>query len=246
VKAFFSLRQLPMLSTMFLQIWEEVSSSFVYIHTYFFFGLREQQEPLPTAAKLNRNPNNTVQRFLLLFLSPWLGDDDCDFLAFNGTTPVKMWWYFFSPGNDGDGVTARVPNKAFVSPITLHSAIREKNEQGHVINGFQPMSILDAIPFVPLIPAADLEEVTTLFAAFLSIHHIQMAIKNESPYWRGRAATTIQVAWRYRRKRRNLAATSRSGSTYPSNKLSFLILHIALKEKMILNGNHMLDFITVV
>ncbi|KAI7756074.1 hypothetical protein M8C21_015513, partial [Ambrosia artemisiifolia] len=66
---------------------------------------------------------------------------------------------------------------------------------------------------------SDLEEVTTFYVAFLSIHHVQMAIKNKSPYWRGRAATTIQVAWRYRRKRRNSAATSRCGSTYPSNKL---------------------------
>ncbi|MFS7923360.1 putative cyclic nucleotide-binding domain, rmlC-like jelly roll [Helianthus anomalus] len=48
--------------------------------------------------------------------------------------------------------------------------------------------------------AADLEEVTTLFAGFLRNHRLQMAIRHESPYWWGLAATTIQVAWRYRKK----------------------------------------------
>ncbi|KAK1406405.1 hypothetical protein QVD17_41702 [Tagetes erecta] len=49
--------------------------------------------------------------------------------------------------------------------------------------------------------AADLEDVTTLFAGFLRNHRVQMAIRNVSPYWRGLAATTIQVIWRYRKKR---------------------------------------------
>ncbi|KAI7756344.1 hypothetical protein M8C21_020139 [Ambrosia artemisiifolia] len=65
--------------------------------------------------------------------------------------------------------------------------------------------------------AEDLEEVITLFARFFSNHRIQMAIKNESPYWRGRAATTIQLAWRYRKKRQSRAATSHSGTTLSSN-----------------------------
>ncbi|KAI7729652.1 hypothetical protein M8C21_015745 [Ambrosia artemisiifolia] len=58
--------------------------------------------------------------------------------------------------------------------------------------------------------AADLEEVTTLFAGFLRNHRVQMAIRNESPYWRGLAATTIQVKWRYRKRRLH------SGTTLPS------------------------------
>ncbi|KAJ9542617.1 hypothetical protein OSB04_029123 [Centaurea solstitialis] len=59
--------------------------------------------------------------------------------------------------------------------------------------------------------AADLEEVTSLFAGFLRNHRVQIAIRNESPYWRGLAATTIQVAWRYRKKRLSRARTSRGG-----------------------------------
>ncbi|KAI3796846.1 hypothetical protein L1987_39532 [Smallanthus sonchifolius] len=59
---------------------------------------------------------------------------------------------------------------------------------------------------------ADLGEVTTLFAIFLSDHRVQMAIKNESAYWRGLAATTIQVARIYRKKRQNCAHTSHTSS----------------------------------
>ncbi|CAA2981001.1 probable cyclic nucleotide-gated ion channel 20, chloroplastic isoform X1 [Olea europaea subsp. europaea] len=49
--------------------------------------------------------------------------------------------------------------------------------------------------------AADLEEVTSLFARFLRSPRVQGAIRYESPYWRGLAARIIQVAWRYRKKR---------------------------------------------
>ncbi|CAA0818113.1 Probable cyclic nucleotide-gated ion channel 20-chloroplastic [Striga hermonthica] len=49
--------------------------------------------------------------------------------------------------------------------------------------------------------AADLEEVTSLFARFLRSPRVQGAIRYESPYWRGLAARRIQVAWRYRKKR---------------------------------------------
>ncbi|KAK1263365.1 hypothetical protein QJS04_geneDACA017502 [Acorus gramineus] len=49
--------------------------------------------------------------------------------------------------------------------------------------------------------ATDLEEVTDLFARFLRNPRVQGVIRYESPYWRLIAATRIQVAWRYRRKR---------------------------------------------
>ncbi|XP_050377007.1 probable cyclic nucleotide-gated ion channel 20, chloroplastic isoform X2 [Argentina anserina] len=49
--------------------------------------------------------------------------------------------------------------------------------------------------------AADIGEVTSLFARFLRNPRVQGAIRYESPYWRGLAARCIQVAWRYRRKR---------------------------------------------
>ncbi|KAL7611695.1 probable cyclic nucleotide-gated ion channel 20, chloroplastic [Lactuca sativa] len=70
--------------------------------------------------------------------------------------------------------------------------------------------------------AADLEEVTTLFAGFLRNHRVQFAIRNESPYWRGLAATTIQVAWRYRKKRLSREQTSTRPSKASLHKrLSF-------------------------
>ncbi|CAI9766502.1 unnamed protein product [Fraxinus pennsylvanica] len=53
--------------------------------------------------------------------------------------------------------------------------------------------------------AADLEEVTSLFARFLRSPRVRGAIRYESPYWRGLAARIIQVAWRYRKKRLNRA-----------------------------------------
>ncbi|KAH0942533.1 hypothetical protein HID58_002170 [Brassica napus] len=49
--------------------------------------------------------------------------------------------------------------------------------------------------------AADLEDVTSLFSRFLRSHRVQGAIRYESPYCRLRAATQIQVAWRYRKRR---------------------------------------------
>ncbi|KAF5469277.1 hypothetical protein F2P56_013362 [Juglans regia] len=57
--------------------------------------------------------------------------------------------------------------------------------------------------------AADLEEVTSLFARFLRNQHVQGAIRYESPYWRSLAATRIQVAWRYRKKCLSRANTAR-------------------------------------
>uniref|UniRef100_A0A6N2KA75 Cyclic nucleotide-binding domain-containing protein n=1 Tax=Salix viminalis TaxID=40686 RepID=A0A6N2KA75_SALVM len=48
--------------------------------------------------------------------------------------------------------------------------------------------------------AADLEQVTSIFARHLRNPLVQGAIRYQSPYWRARAATIIQVAWRYRKK----------------------------------------------
>ncbi|KAI9174485.1 hypothetical protein LWI28_018100 [Acer negundo] len=69
--------------------------------------------------------------------------------------------------------------------------------------------------------AADLEEVTSLFARFLRNPRVQGAIRYESPYWRSLAAIRIQVAWRYRKKRLNRADTSsQSNSNHSSSSLS--------------------------
>ncbi|XP_057952112.1 probable cyclic nucleotide-gated ion channel 20, chloroplastic isoform X2 [Malania oleifera] len=52
-----------------------------------------------------------------------------------------------------------------------------------------------------ILRADDLEEVTSIFTRLLRNLRIQAAIRYESPYWRSLAATRLQVAWRYRKKR---------------------------------------------
>ncbi|XP_021601040.1 probable cyclic nucleotide-gated ion channel 20, chloroplastic isoform X7 [Manihot esculenta] len=61
--------------------------------------------------------------------------------------------------------------------------------------------------------AADLEEVTNIFARSLRNPRVQGAIRYESPYWRGRAATRIQVAWRYRQKLLKRRSSSQSNQS---------------------------------
>jgi len=56
--------------------------------------------------------------------------------------------------------------------------------------------------------AADLEEVTRLFSRLLRNPRVQGAIRYESPYWRTWAASCIQVAWKYRKKRQQRSATT--------------------------------------
>ncbi|KAL3724904.1 hypothetical protein ACJRO7_029988 [Eucalyptus globulus] len=63
--------------------------------------------------------------------------------------------------------------------------------------------------------AEDLEEVTRIFARFLRKPRVQGAIRYVSPYWRGLAATRIQVAWRYKKKR--LSRSDTSPSQHPSH-----------------------------
>nr|GMC75795.1 probable cyclic nucleotide-gated ion channel 20, chloroplastic isoform X1 [Ipomoea batatas] len=65
-----------------------------------------------------------------------------------------------------------------------------------------------------ILRAADIEEVTSLFARFLRSPRVQGAIRYASPYWRGRAVRCIQVAWRYRKKRQ-----SRADSASPQHSL---------------------------
>ncbi|KAK9714311.1 hypothetical protein RND81_06G085600 [Saponaria officinalis] len=61
-----------------------------------------------------------------------------------------------------------------------------------------------------ILKAVDLEEVTSLFARFLRNPRVQGAIRYDSPYWRCFAATRIQVAWRYRKKRLHRKTTRRA------------------------------------
>ncbi|WJX71869.1 putative cyclic nucleotide-gated ion channel 20, chloroplastic [Trifolium repens] len=53
--------------------------------------------------------------------------------------------------------------------------------------------------------AADLEEVTTIFMRSFRNFLVQGPLRYESPYWRSLAATRIQVAWRYWKKRQKLS-----------------------------------------
>lgn len=62
--------------------------------------------------------------------------------------------------------------------------------------------------------AADLEEVTVLFARFLRNPRVQGAIRYESPYWRNMAAVRIQVAWKYRQKRLKRIESSTGASSH--------------------------------
>ncbi|CAN6253107.1 unnamed protein product [Urochloa humidicola] len=69
--------------------------------------------------------------------------------------------------------------------------------------------------------ASDLEEVTSQFARFLRNPRVQGAIRYESPYWRTIAATRIQVAWRYRKRRLKRAELSRlNEESYPSYSIT--------------------------
>ncbi|CAH1435707.1 unnamed protein product [Lactuca virosa] len=54
---------------------------------------------------------------------------------------------------------------------------------------------------------AELDEVTNLFCEYFRNPRVQHAIRNQSPYWRSRAAYTIQVAWRWYKKRQRCAKT---------------------------------------
>ncbi|KAL3570722.1 hypothetical protein D5086_027971, partial [Populus alba] len=70
--------------------------------------------------------------------------------------------------------------------------------------------------------AADLEQVTSLFARHLRNPLVQGAIRYQSPYWRALAATRIQVYWRYRQKRLKRSKTTQSNHFAPqSNHSSF-------------------------
>ncbi|XP_015578129.1 probable cyclic nucleotide-gated ion channel 20, chloroplastic isoform X2 [Ricinus communis] len=91
-----------------------------------------------------------------------------------------------------DGVKVKIPGQRLISSRTVRC-----------------LSNVEAFS----LRAADLEEVTNLFARNLRDSRVQGAIRYESPYWRGLAATRIQVAWRYRQKRLKHISTSRSNQS---------------------------------
>ncbi|KAL8245913.1 hypothetical protein R6Q59_007129 [Mikania micrantha] len=84
--------------------------------------------------------------------------------------------------------------------LSLKGDTRNHRKQGNKLVSKRTVICLTNVEAFVL-RAADLEELTTLFAAYLRNHRVQMAIRIESPYWQGLAATTIQVKWRYRMKK---------------------------------------------
>ncbi|XP_077230567.1 putative cyclic nucleotide-gated ion channel 20, chloroplastic [Tasmannia lanceolata] len=67
-----------------------------------------------------------------------------------------------------------------------------------------------------ILRADDLEGVTSLFSRFLRNPRVQGAIRYESQFWRAKAATHIQVKWRYRQKRLNRAEGLKSQPNHQS------------------------------
>ncbi|KAF5187296.1 Cyclic nucleotide-gated ion channel [Thalictrum thalictroides] len=89
-------------------------------------------------------------------------------------------WCFDRSSVNKDGRKARIPGQGFHSNRTVTCSTN--------VEAFS-------------LRATDLEEVTALFPRFLRSPRVQGAIRYESPYWRVLAASHIQVAWRYRKKR---------------------------------------------
>ncbi|PWA98503.1 cyclic nucleotide-binding transporter 1 [Artemisia annua] len=93
---------------------------------------------------------------------------------------------------------------------SLNGDTRNQKHPGYICLSNRTVKCLTNVEAFVL-RAADLKEVTTLFAGYLRNHRVQISIRNESPYWQGLAASTIQVAWRYRKKCLSRADTSRRG-----------------------------------
>ncbi|KAL8547797.1 hypothetical protein ACS0TY_007216 [Phlomoides rotata] len=111
-----------------------------------------------------------------------------------------------SPLSEGD-----VCGEELLTWCLEHSSVNKDGKRiripGHRLLSNRVVSCLTNVEAFVL-RAADLEEVTSLFARFLRSPRVQGAIRYESPYWRGLAAKRIQVAWRYRKKRINRADSS--------------------------------------
>ncbi|KAG4952698.1 hypothetical protein JHK85_046565 [Glycine max] len=91
-----------------------------------------------------------------------------------------LTWYLEHSSVSTDGRKVRLPGQRLVSNRTVRC-----------LTNVESFSL----------SASDIEEVTILFTRFLRSPCVQGALRYESPYWRSLAATRIQVAWRYRKKR---------------------------------------------
>ncbi|RDY01516.1 putative cyclic nucleotide-gated ion channel 20, chloroplastic, partial [Mucuna pruriens] len=103
-----------------------------------------------------------------------------------------LTWYLEHSSVSRDGKKVRLPGQRFLSNRTVKC-----------LTNVEAFSLR----------AEDLEEVTTLFMRFLRNLRVQGSLRYESPYWRSLATTRIQVAWRYWKKRKTRADTSKLDQT---------------------------------
>ncbi|XP_027359099.1 probable cyclic nucleotide-gated ion channel 20, chloroplastic [Abrus precatorius] len=114
-----------------------------------------------------------------------------------------------SIGEDGIGVPLSEGDACGEELLTWyleHSSVSKDGKNvrlpGHRLLSNRTVKCLTNVETFSL-KAADLEEVTTLFMRFLRNLRVQGSLRYESPYWRSLAATRIQVAWRYNKKRQS-------------------------------------------
>ncbi|BAU02617.1 hypothetical protein LR48_Vigan10g044800 [Vigna angularis] len=100
---------------------------------------------------------------------------------------LLTWYLEHSSSVSTDGKKVRLPGQRWLSNRTVKC-----------LTNVEAFSIR----------AEDLEEVTSRFMRFLRNLRVQGSLRYESPYWRSLAATRIQVAWRYWKKRRSNSMTS--------------------------------------
>ncbi|KAL5142791.1 putative cyclic nucleotide-gated ion channel 20, chloroplastic [Glycine soja] len=106
-----------------------------------------------------------------------------------------LTWYLEHSSVSKDGKRVRLPGQRWLSNRTVKC-----------LTNVEAFSIR----------AEDLEEVTTRFMRFLRNLRVQGSLRYESPYWRSLAAVRIQVAWRYRKKRKNCVDTSKLDQSFNS------------------------------
>ncbi|XP_031497576.1 probable cyclic nucleotide-gated ion channel 20, chloroplastic isoform X3 [Nymphaea colorata] len=85
--------------------------------------------------------------------------------------------------------------------------VRKIRSTGHRLFSSRTVTCLSNVEAFSL-HVNDLEEVTALFARLLRNPRVQRALRYQSPYWRALAATHIQVAWRYRKRRQSARLNS--------------------------------------
>ncbi|KAI3724167.1 hypothetical protein L2E82_35935 [Cichorium intybus] len=125
------------------------------------------------------------------------------------------------PLSEGDACGEEILQWCFEQYSYVNGDTRSHKKQWFRLLSNRMVKCLSNVEAYVILPA-ELKEVTTLFDGFFKSPRVQFAIRNQSPYWRGLAATTIQVAWRYYKKRQRHAKTSRGRTTRPSMQSTLL------------------------